>query len=67
MGETTFTFRIDEQLKLDFADAAKQHDRTCAQLIRDFMRDYIKQTSQITVPNPVDQGYPEPGAQQNMA
>lgn len=41
MGEATFTFRVDEALKSAFADAAKAHDRTGAQLIRDFMRAYV--------------------------
>ncbi len=41
MGEATFTFRVDEALKSAFSDAAKAHDRTGAQLIRDFMRSYI--------------------------
>lgn len=41
MGEATFTFRVDETLKSAFADAAKAHDRTGAQLIRDFMRSYV--------------------------
>lgn len=43
MSETTFTFRIDETLKNEFSMAAKAHDRTGAQLLRDFMRDYVKQ------------------------
>lgn len=42
MNEATFTFRVDESLKSEFADAAKAHDRTGAQLLRDFMRSYIK-------------------------
>ncbi|WP_323018590.1 hypothetical protein [Castellaniella sp.] len=42
MNETTFTFRVDENLKSDFSDAAKAHDRTGAQLLRDFMRSYVK-------------------------
>ena len=41
MGEATFTFRVDEALKTAFANAAKAHDRTGAQLIRDFMREYV--------------------------
>ncbi|MFC3441025.1 CopG family ribbon-helix-helix protein [Sphingobium rhizovicinum] len=41
MGESTFTFRVDEALKSAFADAARADDRTGAQLIRDFMRDYV--------------------------
>ncbi|RQS69212.1 hypothetical protein DID96_17730 [Burkholderia sp. Bp8963] len=43
MSEATFTFRVDETLKAEFATAAKAHDRTGAQLLRDFMRDYVKQ------------------------
>jgi predicted transcriptional regulator len=42
VGEATFTFRVDEALKADFARAAKDADRTAAQLLRDFMRDYIR-------------------------
>ena len=41
MSETTFTFRVDDNLKAAFADAAKQKDRTAAQLLRDFMRNYV--------------------------
>lgn len=41
MPEATFTFRVDDDLKSAFADAAKQRDRTAAQLLRDFMREYI--------------------------
>lgn len=41
MTESTFTFRVDETLKAAFTDAAKAHDRTGAQLLRDFMRDYL--------------------------
>lgn len=43
MSETTFTFRVDDALKTAFSAAAKTHDRTGAQLLRDFMRDYVKQ------------------------
>lgn len=42
MGDATFTFRVDEELKTEFAEAAKARDRTGAQLIRDFMRDYVR-------------------------
>lgn len=42
MTESTFTFRVDDDLKARFTDAAKAHDRTGAQLLRDFMRDYVK-------------------------
>ena len=43
MSEATFTFRVDEGLKDDFSVAAKSRDRTGAQLLRDFMRDFVKQ------------------------
>lgn len=43
MSEATFTFRVDEALKNEFSETAKAHDRTGAQLLRDFMRDYVKQ------------------------
>ena len=41
MTESTFTFRVDEDLKKQFAEIAKSKDRTGAQLIRDFMRETI--------------------------
>jgi predicted transcriptional regulator len=41
MSETTFTFRVEDNLKTAFADAAKRKDRTAAQLLRDFMRNYV--------------------------
>jgi len=43
MNEATFTFRVDESLKNEFSSAAKARDRTGAQLLRDFMRDFVKQ------------------------
>lgn len=43
MSEATFTFRVDEALKNEFATAAKARDRTAAQLLRDFMRDFVVQ------------------------
>ena len=43
MSETTFTFRVDDGLKEQFTAAAKQRDRSGAQLLRDFMRDFVKQ------------------------
>jgi predicted transcriptional regulator len=42
MTEATFTFRVDENLKSRFTTAAKASDRTGAQLLRDFMRDFVK-------------------------
>ncbi|MBY5940868.1 hypothetical protein KUW00_08185 [Halomonas sp. DP5N14-9] len=43
MSDATFTFRVDESLKAEFASAAKAHDRTGAQLLRDFMLNYVAQ------------------------
>lgn len=48
MGDVTFTFRVDETLKNDFAAAAKARDRTGAQLLRDFMRSFVQQQAQAT-------------------
>jgi predicted transcriptional regulator len=48
MSEATFTFRVDEGLKDQFFTAAKSRDRTGAQLLRDFMRDYVKQQQEAT-------------------
>lgn len=43
MSEATFTFRLDESLKSEFSTAAKANDRSSAQLLRDFMRDFVRQ------------------------
>lgn len=43
LSEATFTFRVDEALKNEFATAAKARDRTGAQLLRDFMREVVQQ------------------------
>jgi len=42
MSEATFTFRVDEALKSEFTTAAKAQDRSGAQLLRDFMRDFVR-------------------------
>ena len=42
MTQATFTFRVEEDLKEDFATIAKSMDRTGAQLLRDYMRDIVK-------------------------
>lgn len=43
MSNATFTFRVDKALKTEFAEAAKLRDRTGAQLLRDFMQDFVRQ------------------------
>ncbi|WP_020177927.1 ribbon-helix-helix protein, CopG family [Methylopila sp. M107] len=42
MADSTFTFRVEEDLKSAFSEAAKAEDQTGAQLIRRFMRDYVE-------------------------
>jgi hypothetical protein len=39
MADTTFTFRVDQELKHAFTEAARANDRPGSQLLRDFMRD----------------------------
>ena len=41
MAETTFTFRVDRDLKDAFAEAAKAQDRTAAQLLAVLMRQAV--------------------------
>jgi len=47
MNQATFTFRVDEPLKEQFTAAAKGRDRTGAQLLRDFMREYVRQQDAV--------------------
>lgn len=42
MSDATFTFRVEESLKESFVATAKSIDRSGAQLLRDFMRDFIQ-------------------------
>lgn len=48
MNEATFTFLVDEQLKEQFTTAAKGSDRNGAQLLREFMQDFVKQQQEAT-------------------
>jgi predicted transcriptional regulator len=47
VSETTFTFRVETTLKDQFTKAAKSRDRTGAQLLRDFMRDFVRQQQEV--------------------
>lgn len=47
MSEATFTFQVDETLKNEFAMAAKARDRSGAQLLRDFMREFVQQQESV--------------------
>ena len=42
MSQATFTFRVDESLKEAFSAIAQAQDRSSAQLLRDFMREYVQ-------------------------
>lgn len=48
MAEATFTFRVDDELKSEFAAAAKAQDRTGAQLLRDYMRAVVVKRQEAT-------------------
>jgi len=43
MSDAIFTLRFDKTLKHEFATAAKARDRTGAQLLRDFMGEFVRQ------------------------
>ena len=49
MSEATFTFRVDEALKSEFSTAAKACDRSSAQLLRDYMREFVRQQEEAAV------------------
>lgn len=46
MGEATFTFRLVDDLKARFSEAAKAHDRTATRLLCDFMRNFVRRAEQ---------------------
>ena len=41
--EVQMTFRIEPELRAQFAEAALQEDRPAAQVLREFMRAYVEQ------------------------
>lgn len=47
MTESTFTFRLPKDLKDSFDAIAKGQDQSAAQLLRAFMRDYVRAHSQV--------------------
>ena len=42
LKEENFNFRVPADLKADFKAAAETEDRPAAQVIREFMRDYVE-------------------------
>ena len=47
MSHATFTFRLDDRLKTDFAEVARAQDRTAAQLLRVLMRAEINRRREM--------------------
>ena len=47
MSDATFTFRVEKALKEQFTKAAKVQDLSGVQLLRDFMREFVRQ-QQVT-------------------
>jgi len=43
MAEVTYTFRLEAELREQFAEAAASGHRKTAQLLRDFMRQYVRE------------------------
>lgn len=43
MADSTFTFRVDDDLKRSFAEVASAQEHTAAQLLRLLMRDAVAQ------------------------
>jgi predicted transcriptional regulator len=46
MTDATMVVRVDDALKAAFTQAAKAADRTASQLLRDFMRDYVREQAE---------------------
>jgi len=46
VSEASVIIRIEGELKAAFTRAAKTADRTTSQLLRDFMRDYVKRQAE---------------------
>ncbi|MGH3440546.1 MAG: CopG family ribbon-helix-helix protein [Nitriliruptorales bacterium] len=42
MSDSTFTFRVDDELKSAFSEVARDQERTAAQLLRVLMRDAVE-------------------------
>lgn len=44
--KTTMQIRMPEDMKKSYLEACKQNDRNGSQLIRDFIREYLKENEQ---------------------
>jgi hypothetical protein len=47
--DETFNFRIDPELKAAFTAATEAEDRPAAQVLRDFMRAYVRQKQRLSI------------------
>jgi predicted transcriptional regulator len=45
--ETSFNLRVDPELKAAFTAAAEAEDKPAAQVVREFMRAYVKQREKV--------------------
>jgi len=43
MSAVSMTIRVEDSLKQAFSEASQSCDRSCSQLIRDFMRSYVEE------------------------
>lgn len=50
MTDSTFTFRVDEGLKEAFNAAARERDRSAAQILRAAMRDFVAAQAALSAP-----------------
>ena len=46
IDNSVLQIRLDENLKIAFLQIAKSNDRTAAQLLRDYIRAYVKKNGQ---------------------
>lgn len=46
MSKKLFTMQVDEDLLKSFKQICEDNDRTASQIVRDFMRDYVKKERQ---------------------
>ena len=47
VAESTFTFRVDEELKAAFAEVAASQERSAAQLLRVLMKDAVHRDREL--------------------
>ena len=54
--EVGYRIRIDEGLRKRFIDVCRQEDRSAAQVIREFMRLYVNQHTNLRQGDPFEDG-----------